>query len=96
MIIKIHGKSYDIENYLHLHPGGSSILKLCKNEPDSTALFESYHVFCNRDKINKIMKKYEINYKNTLENKKLFKFEEKGFYKVLLRGVLHFLWVKSS
>ena len=50
MEITIYGKVYDLENYKH--PGGKEILKLCENEKDCTALFESYPVVMNmcRDK----------------------------------------------
>ena len=43
----IYGKLYNLKNFDH--PGGIEILNLCKNEPDCTALFESYHAFCNMD-----------------------------------------------
>ena len=53
MILNIHGKRYNLEKFNH--PGGQEILELCNNEPDCTALFESYHAFCD---INKIRKYY--------------------------------------
>lgn len=56
-IIKIHGKYYDLTNFNH--PGGP-IAIMAANGRDATALFESHHIFSDRDKINKIMEKYEI------------------------------------
>jgi acyl-lipid (8-3)-desaturase len=83
MILNIHGKQYNLTNFDH--PGGPDILKLCENEPDSTALFESYHAFANMKKIKYIMKKYEI---GNSPNKSMFKFEEDGFYYTLKNKIL--------
>ena len=74
----IYGKLYNLENFNH--PGGLEILNLCKNEPDCTALFESYHAFCNMDKIKSIMKKYEV--KDIKSRKTMFNFNKNGFYTV--------------
>jgi fatty acid desaturase len=71
----IHGKVYDLKGYNH--PGGNEILKLCENEPDSTASFESYHAFSDMNKIKTIMKKYEI---GISDKDKLFNFSSNGFY----------------
>lgn len=76
-MIFIHGKYYDIDKFDH--PGGKHILELCKNEPDCTALFESYHAFCDMDKIKKVMKNYKIDV-NADKDKQLFLFEPDGFY----------------
>ena len=75
----IHGKVYDLKGFKH--PGGSEILKLCKNEPDCTALFESYHAFCDMTKIKTIMKQYEVELSNE-EPKPLFNFSKSGFYNI--------------
>ena len=75
MKVIIHKKIYDLSDFKH--PGGSEILELCKNEPDCSALFESYHAFCDMDKIKNIMKKYEI---DESKDKSLFIFEDEGFY----------------
>ena len=83
----IHGKLYNLEGFDH--PGGEEILKLCNNEPDSTALFESYHAFCNMDKIKSIMKKYEVN--ETTPKKSLFKFDNDGFYNTCLKRVQNYV-----
>ena len=86
MKIIIHGKQYNLEGFNH--PGGNEILKLCENEPDSTALFESYHTFCDKNKINGMMKKYEILDSSCNE---MFSLEPSGFYATLQsRVVAHF------
>lgn len=86
MNISVHGKKYDLTDFVH--PGGSEILLLCNNEPDSTALFESYHTFCDKDKISNIMRKYEIADSSGV---RMFSFEPNGFYKTLQsRVVAHF------
>lgn len=46
MNIKIHGREYNISEFRYIHPCGAEILELCQNQPDCTALFESYHAFC--------------------------------------------------
>ena len=58
-MIRIRGKDYDVSEFRHIHPGGSELLDLCIGEPDSTALFESYHAFCDQSGIEAIMRKYE-------------------------------------
>jgi hypothetical protein len=86
MRIFVHGKQYDLDGFVH--PGGNEILELCKNEPDSTALFESYHTFCDHNKIANIMKKYQISDSYGVQ---MFSFEPNGFYKTLQsRVVEHF------
>lgn len=86
MKIFVHGKQYNLDGFNH--PGGNEILELCKNEPDSTGLFESYHTFCNREKINLIMEKYEIKDSSC---DKMFLFEPNGFYCTLQSRVIeHF------
>lgn len=86
MKLNIHGKQYDLEGFNH--PGGNEILELCKNEPDCTALFESYHTFCDMNKINALMKKYEVNDSSCNQ---MFSFEPSGFYRTLQsRVIAHF------
>jgi cytochrome b involved in lipid metabolism len=72
--ISIHGKYYDLRKFKH--PGGQEILELCKNEPDCSALFESYHVFSDMNKIKTIMKKYEV---GSTDKPSLFSFKEMDF-----------------
>jgi len=76
--IPIHGKYYDLRRFNH--PGGKEILELCKDEPDCSALFESYHIFTDMSKIKLIMKKYEV---GPTKQPSMFKFYDKGFYKTL-------------
>ena len=40
----IYGKPYDLEEFVHRHPGGVNAIELGKGR-DCTALFESYHPF---------------------------------------------------
>jgi fatty acid desaturase len=86
MLLNIHGKQYDLTGFVH--PGGNEILELSRNEPDCTALFESYHAFCDMEKITSIMKKYEVADSQTDQ---MFSFQTKGFYKTLQSRVIqHF------
>ena len=77
----IHGKIYDLHSYLEIHPGGKLILESCKGDDDLTATFESYHAFCDMDKIKSIMKKYEV--KNATYKITNISFNKNGFYKTL-------------
>jgi fatty acid desaturase len=86
MKLNIHGKQYDVTGFAH--PGGNEILELCKGEPDCTALFESYHAFCNKQKIASMMKKYEV---KDSECTQMFSFPHDGFYITLRdRIITHF------
>ena len=83
---KIHGKFYDLENFLNRHPGGRTILESSKNGIDCTASFESYHAMCDKNLINSIMKKYEVDCTEN-EPEQLFMFKEQDFYDILTKRV---------
>eukprot|EP00392_Amoebophrya_sp_AT5.2_P000026 g26.t1 len=55
----IYGRKYDLTKFMESHPGGKWPLTLTKNS-DCTILFESYHPFVPRDKLEKMMIPYEI------------------------------------
>jgi linoleoyl-CoA desaturase len=57
----IHGKTYDLTEFIDKHPGGADILLKTKGEKDITSLFETYHAFSNKEKIGKMLDKYEVN-----------------------------------
>lgn len=57
MITKIHSKYYDLSNFQH--PGGVIPLHLADGR-DATELFESHHLFSDRERLESIMKKYEV------------------------------------
>ena len=85
---KIHGKCYDLTNFLDKHPGGKTILSACKGEEDVTAAFESNHAMCNMEKIHNIMKNYEIAGGGTGECEPSdFVFRPDGFYDKTKREV---------
>jgi linoleoyl-CoA desaturase len=56
----IHGKTYDLTEFIEKHPGGADILLKTKGEKDITALFETYHAFSNKEKIGKMLDNYEV------------------------------------
>ena len=89
--ILIHGKYYNLSKFKH--PGGREILELCKNEPDCSALFESYHAFSDMNKIKIIMKKYEV---GLTKKSSLFSFKEDGFYNTLKKRVNNYFGTKSK
>ena len=86
----IHKKIYNLAKFDH--PGGNYILELCKNEPDCSALFESYHAFCDMEKIKKIMKKYEVGDTDI----SMFSFEKDGFYNICKQRVNDILTYEES
>jgi len=55
----IHGKHYDLTPLYETHPGGSMMLRTCRGS-ECTGLFESYHMFIDREKHMKMLKMYEI------------------------------------
>ena len=57
IITKIHNKYYNIENFKH-HGGGDALWHSFGR--DSTAMFEMYHPFVSKDKLQSILKKYEV------------------------------------
>ncbi len=54
----IHGKVYDITNFIPTHPGGSLIRTAIGR--DATILYETHHNLLDINKINKILEKYLI------------------------------------
>ena len=59
----IHGKYYNLTNYMEKHPGGKFILEKTKGHGDLSALYESYHAFSNIDNIDKYLKTFEVKFK---------------------------------
>jgi fatty acid desaturase len=57
IVTKIHSKYYNIENFEH--PGGGDAIWHSYGR-DSTAMFEMYHPFVNKEKLQHILQKYEI------------------------------------
>lgn len=68
---KIHGKMYDLTNFNH--PGGQIPIYLIDNK-DGTCLFESYHPVSNKDNLNKILQKYEIDDDNSIPEQQVYDF----------------------
>jgi delta11-fatty-acid desaturase len=57
IITKIHNKYYNVENFQH--PGGDIAIWHSYGR-DSTAMFEMYHPFVNKEKLQNILEKYEV------------------------------------
>jgi len=55
----IHGKRYDMSSWVKNHPGGAWAIDLGRNR-DCTGLFESYHYFADREKLDKILQRFEV------------------------------------
>jgi fatty acid desaturase len=77
----IHGKLYDLTDFIKLHPGGSHWLELTRGM-DITEAYETHHL--NEEKVNNILKQYYI--KDVAYDGR-FKWEENSFFKVLKKRV---------
>mmetsp|Transcript_45806 Transcript_45806/g.133371 ORF Transcript_45806/g.133371 Transcript_45806/m.133371 type:complete len:479 (+) Transcript_45806:87-1523(+) len=55
----VHGKKYNLKPWYKSHPGGEFALRAAKGS-DCTGLFESYHVFTDREVLLKTLARYEI------------------------------------
>jgi linoleoyl-CoA desaturase len=67
----IHGKYYNLTNYMEKHPGGKFILEKTKGQGDLSALYESYHAFSKIENIDKYLKTFEVKFNKpftTLQN----------------------------
>lgn len=98
----IHGKYYDLTAFIESHPGGTTVLNMCKGLEDATPCMESYHAFANREYIYKTMAKYEVSYtpadaETRVKTDTKYLFEQDGFYMTLVRRVrAHFGSTKES
>lgn len=79
----IHGKAYDLTDFVDKHPGGKSVL-LDTRGRNVTEMFESVHALSTRD-ISQIMKKYEVPGVSVIECP--FTFKEDGVYSEIRRRV---------
>jgi cytochrome b involved in lipid metabolism len=72
LITKIHGKYYDLTNFKH--PGGPIALALIDGR-DGSELFESHHLFTNKN-MYQILEKYEItDHPDTIPSSNVFDWE---------------------
>jgi len=55
-----------LEGFESVHPGGVTALSMSYGR-DGTGLFESYHTLSSRDKLLKIIAKYEVTDSGTIE-----------------------------
>lgn len=92
---RIHDKYYDLEIFKTIHPGGSKIIESCKNL-DATAAFESYHAFCDIEKIKKIMEKYEVKNPSFKIERHQYTFHENDFYDELKNEVATYFKNKNT
>jgi len=66
----IHGKRYNLKPFYASHPGGSFALRAAKGS-DCTGLFESYHLFIDREVLLKMLARYEIKDASPVEKPKM-------------------------
>merc|ERR1719446_98006 len=75
----VHGKWYDLSNYIHKHPGGPTWLKLTKGQ-DITEAFEVHHL--NHEKAEKVLKTMYV--KDAAEGYiGRYSWDDSGFYRTL-------------
>jgi len=55
----VHGRKYNLRPFFKQHPGGSHVLRASRGA-DITGLFESYHIFIDREVLLKMLTMYEI------------------------------------
>jgi fatty acid desaturase len=55
----INGKKYNLKPFYDSHPGGSFALRAARGS-DCTGLFESYHIFIDREVLLRMLARYEI------------------------------------
>jgi linoleoyl-CoA desaturase len=73
----IHGKKYDLSDFMNKHPGGRQILERARDMDDCGVMFEIYHAFSNKEAIRKQLEKYEVKSKGvTLPTTPIYNFEE--------------------
>lgn len=80
----IHGRSYDLTDFVDKHPGGAYILLLGKGR-DCTELFESVHAMSGINGPKSMIKKYEV--PDQPLKQELFSWEDDGFYSTLRKRV---------
>ena len=71
----IHGKKYNLTNFIERHPGGKDTILMTKGK-DCTELFESYHTFTQRHKL--LLDKYYV--KDVPDYKSDFDWDNTPFY----------------
>lgn len=81
---RVYDKLYNLEQFIHKHPGGADWIEITRGT-DITEAFESSHVI-NVNKVEAILSKYYVKEANTPRNSP-YTFKDDGFYKVLKRRV---------
>ena len=80
---RIHGAFYDLQPFIHHHPGGSQLLLSVRGTDDLTAIFESSHAFASRSRIERVMAKYRV---GACEPSSL-RFPDDSFYRDVIQRV---------
>ena len=81
----VHGKDYDLKDFVQSHPGGREAILLGMGR-DCTALFESYHPFTDRHRT--VLKKYMQNMDGSKEqNEKVSKADANATHEEYVGGV---------
>jgi fatty acid desaturase len=85
---RIHDKYYDLMPLMGNHPGGPLVLEQSRGIVDATPLFESYHCLLDTKKIDKMMKRYEVDVEKEAEEAGIgLSFEKNGFYSTVVERV---------
>ena len=78
----IHGKWYDLNRFISIHPGGRWWIESTRGQ-DITDLVETHHMF-SPDKMAKIMDKYYVG-DAARDYRPYFDYSDDGFYRILKR-----------
>jgi len=90
---RIHDKLYNLEPYIHKHPGGTDWLTISRGL-DITEAFESAHMV-NPEIVERVLKDYYVG-EATSPRISPFTFKDDGFFKVLKRKASPILKVSVS
>lgn len=92
---RIHGKMYDLEKFMDMHPGGRVWLALTRGT-DATQAVEAYHL--DGARVEAVLSHYYVRdvKSDEFEHGDRFTFEENGFFRTLRRRVLERLRTKAG
>ena len=85
MVWNLYGKKYNLQDYIIFHPGGETILKNTENEPDITALFETYHAFSRKKYYKTVLDKYEVKESESVPEPEQIDFDFTNYNKLIER-----------
>lgn len=87
MIVSVYNNNYNLESFIDNHPGGRTVFDQLEPGDDATALFNSYHSNCSRNKIECMLKQYKVSKCEHNTKYKQYSYRHNGFYRTVKRKV---------